>query len=166
MTKTSKALIVVICIAFGNGCSIKEATYAFVGGLFGAGTGAAIGALAGGSNGAVKGAIAGATAGVVMGLVAGIELDEENKPKIQQALELNLNKATTYKDSKSGDEYTVIPRNKYKGINGDECVDFIFINVTKNIHREDNGACRRSSGKFEFVPAVNDTLQPPPPKKS
>lgn len=126
--------------------------------LLGVAIGGGLGYALGGGSGAIKGAVAGAVAGVIMGMV----LDEENRSQIQNALELES--ISKFKDKRSGDEYSVFPKNRFEE-DGRECVSFVLVNETKHISKTNNAACRGSKNRFEFR-AINDTLQPPPIKRS
>lgn len=150
LTKVAVALAVISLV----GCSTNtQKENAGVGTVTGAVAGGLAGSLIGGGTGQIVAIGLGAVAGALVGGYVGHNMDSSDNVKMNSAMNNPTNQPTTWKNSKTGATYTVVPTSKpmkYKGMK--DCRQFNTTAIINGKSQQVSGvACLKSDGTWHAV---------------
>lgn len=137
------------------GCSTNtQSENTGIGAVTGAVAGGLAGSLIGGGTGQVVAIGVGAVAGALLGGYIGHSMDSSDKEKMNTAMTNNpTNKATTWKNSKTGTKYTVAPTSSKMTVNGNaNCRRYYTTAMINGEKKKVSGiACQQADGTWQAV---------------
>ncbi|MCK9271946.1 glycine zipper domain-containing protein [Candidatus Gracilibacteria bacterium] len=147
MKKTSLLVVMLLILSLATyGCGSKGQTGAAAGALGGALLGQAIGHN-------TAGTLIGAAVGAGAGYLIGNEMDKSDAAEMEQAYRNRVGETTNWRNSNTGDEYSVTPKRRYHDRRSNrECVDAeILATVNGRPKRVIQPACYDERGNLVAV---------------
>ena len=142
--------VVVIAVAFLNGCESYSPSKQDIGMATGVVLGGLLGHQIGGGSGRTIATIGGAAVGAFLGSHVGRKMDRADQLRTTEALETSRDgRATTWRNSDTGQRYSVTPTRTYESASA-RCRD--FTTVTSMDGREEvvhGTACRQPDGTWK-----------------
>lgn len=157
--KTSFINLIVLCVSVMCfslvGCSSNtQSENTGVGAVSGAVVGGLAGSLVGAGTGQAVAIGVGAVAGALLGGYVGHSMDSSDNTRVYNTMEHNpTNHATHWKNTTTGNTYTVAPTSQRMAVNGNpNCRRYYSTAVINGEKRKVSGiACRQANGTWQAV---------------
>lgn len=147
--RTFLAIAVALAVSVSGGCALnQEQTGSVIGGAAGAAAGSAVGKGSGRTVAIILGALIGSAAGANIGR----HMDEQDRIRTAQAMELNrTGEATRWRNPDTQRNYTVTPTRTYDSNEG-PCREFTMdAEVGGEPEHVYGTACRQADGSWKIV---------------
>jgi surface antigen len=150
MRPNPKALAAALTAAIAVTACETPPTQAQKGTVAGAVVGGVVGSTIGGGTGRTTAIIIGTIAGGMIGKHIGAKMDEADRIKAAQALEVTAtNQSSTWKNPDTGAQYTMTPTNTYEA-KGTPCRDFkVDATIDGKPEQVEGTACRQPDGNWK-----------------
>ncbi len=151
MKKIFTAFLVLICSASLVGC--QNMSNQDIGVVTGGVAGGLLGSTIGGGNGRILATVAGTIAGAVIGGAIGKNMDQNDKARVNRALEDNqLGQPAYWRNSSSGANYEVVPVKNVTYQGNQYCREYRTVaNIGGKKQQMYGTACRQPDGSWQAV---------------